>query len=295
MDKKLIPNSTQVPNIVLDLLLPLLPEAEMRCLLYICRRTYGFHWDEDRISFTQFENGITKRDGELLDNGTGLSRPSIAEALRNLAKAGAISIEKNSKGNIYRINLEMDINKVVSEVNQLRKLTNIGKRSLPKQGKLLNLQKKVSKERETKVYASGSKEPSAHSQFIKFFDENCRKTRGIKPIITGKDARNLKRVLDLGMVNGNELEQIALYFLSDRYYKKFAPSISTFLSAGILNGLADSLKNRPTFWKEMDEYMVNIAHRPVVRAGFESIGDRLLKMKAALVASKTITPAKIYE
>lgn len=151
MENKLIPNSTQIPNIVLDLILPELPEAEARCLLYICRRTFGFHKDEDRISFTQFENGITSKDGEILDLGTGLSRPSISEALGNLFKVGMITVRKSSKGNLYQINLNIDSDKVVKEVNQLRELTRSGKATKPKQVKLLNIQKKE-KQRETKVY-----------------------------------------------------------------------------------------------------------------------------------------------
>ena len=284
--KKLIPNTTQIPNIILDLLLPSLPIAEAMCLLYICRRTYGFHKDEDRISFTQFISGIKSRDGKVLDKGTGLVRQSVASALKTLAFSGAIFVEKNSKGNIYRINLEMDIEQVVQKIDQLRKQTAIGLKNRPKQVKLLDLQKK-GKEREIKKdIATGSKEPSAHTSFIRFFDENCRRVRGVKPIITGKDGRNLKRVIELKMVSATELEQLALYFLSDRYYKKFAPSISTFLSAGILNGLADSIKNRPTFWKEMDDYMVRMSvSRPTVQTN--DISERLRAMKEAFLSRST--------
>ena len=88
MDKRLIPNSTQIPNIVLDLLVPKLPPAEARCILYISRRTFGFHRSKDRISLSQFIGGIISRDGKRLDYGTGLSRPSVVEALKNLFKAG---------------------------------------------------------------------------------------------------------------------------------------------------------------------------------------------------------------
>ena len=51
---KLIPNSTQIPNVILDKIIPGIPNAEAKCLLYICRRTYGFHKEKDRISLTQF-------------------------------------------------------------------------------------------------------------------------------------------------------------------------------------------------------------------------------------------------
>ncbi len=153
MEKKLIPNSTQVPNIVLDLLIPRLPEAEARCLLYICRRTYGFHKDEDRISLTQFTEGIKNKYEETLDHGAGLSRPSVVEALKNLAKVDLVLVKKDTRGNFYRINLDLfgdkgwkeRVEQVVSEINQLRKLTNIGKASKPKQVKLPNLQNKGNK------------------------------------------------------------------------------------------------------------------------------------------------------
>lgn len=144
--KTLIPNSTQIPNCLLDLLIPLIPEAEGKCLLYICRRTYGFHKDEDRISFSQFLYGIKDRGGKTLDNGCGLkARASVCEGLRNLSKSNAIFIRKDSKGNYYQINLDMDISKVVQQIDQFRKQTKIGLLNRPKQVHLLNLQKKGNK------------------------------------------------------------------------------------------------------------------------------------------------------
>lgn len=145
----IIPNSTQIPNYVLDMVLPRIPEGEARCLLYICRRTFGFHKQEDNISFTQFENGIKTSQSRQLDFGTGLSRPTISFALSNLIKAGAISVERRSIGNRYRLNIHMDVDKVVKEINQLRKLTKIGKAALPKTVKLFNPQKKEKKEKQS--------------------------------------------------------------------------------------------------------------------------------------------------
>jgi len=80
---------TRVPNLIFDVVAPLLRPAERDCLLYIVRRTYGFadpnggRRARDTISLEQFENGITS--GEyLLDLGTGLSRNTIRKALRGL-------------------------------------------------------------------------------------------------------------------------------------------------------------------------------------------------------------------
>jgi len=136
--EKLIPNSTQVPNVILDLLIPRLPEAEARCMLYICRRTYGFHKREDRISFSQFIKGIKDKNGKQLDYGAGLARSSLSEALKNLKQAEAVFVRKDNKGNYYEINLDMNIDKVVRKVNQLRKKL----RNKPKQEKLFKVVRK---------------------------------------------------------------------------------------------------------------------------------------------------------
>ena len=128
----LIPNSTQLPNIILDRIIPLIPESEARCLIYICRRTFGFHKDTDRISFSQFMNGIKDRRGNVLDYGTGLSKQSVASALKNLANANAIRVAKSRKGNTYQINLHMDVDKVVNLIDQSRKLTKISLKNRPK-------------------------------------------------------------------------------------------------------------------------------------------------------------------
>lgn len=128
----LIPNSTQLPNIILDKVIPLIPEAEARCLIYICRRTFGFHKETDRISFSQFMEGIKDRRGVVLDYGTGLSRQSVAAGLKNLVKAEAIVVSKSRNGNVYKINLHMDVDKVVNLVDQSRRLTKIGLKNRPK-------------------------------------------------------------------------------------------------------------------------------------------------------------------
>ena len=134
----LIPNSSQVPNVILDLVLPRISEAEARCLLYICRRTFGFHKEEDNISFSQFEHGIKSRQGKQLDYGTGLSRPAVNTALQNLIKVGVIFVQQRSMVNRYKLNLHMDVDKVVNEINQLRELTRSSKSSLPKVVKQVN-------------------------------------------------------------------------------------------------------------------------------------------------------------
>lgn len=79
------PTTTATPDTLFDFWLPRLRGPELRCLLFIVRRTYGFKKDEDTISLDQFVSGITTRDGRQLCQGTGLrSRASVTAALNSL-------------------------------------------------------------------------------------------------------------------------------------------------------------------------------------------------------------------
>ena len=78
------PRFTQIPDQLFDELLPLLSGNEVKTLLYICRRTFGFKKDGDNISLAQMVSGITTREGVKLDGGTGLSKASVARALKTL-------------------------------------------------------------------------------------------------------------------------------------------------------------------------------------------------------------------
>jgi len=79
--------TTQVPNIFFDQLLPTLTEAEIKLLLVIIRQTYGWidqrtgkRKQRDRISRKQF---VTK---------TGLCKRVISIALQSLVTKGLVSI-----------------------------------------------------------------------------------------------------------------------------------------------------------------------------------------------------------
>jgi hypothetical protein len=83
--------------------MPHLKEAELRVLLYIIRRTFGFKKNADPISFNQFLNGITAKDGRQLDNGCGIkSRTNLNKALKSLEAKGIITThkERGEKGEL---------------------------------------------------------------------------------------------------------------------------------------------------------------------------------------------------
>lgn len=88
------PRSTAVPDNFFDEVLPELSGAEVKVLLYIFRRTFGFKRDSDNISLSQMVAGITRRDGRILDRGTGLGKTSVARALKQLVKKGYVKKTK---------------------------------------------------------------------------------------------------------------------------------------------------------------------------------------------------------
>ncbi len=107
-------NGTIVPDDVFDVLAPELNEAELRVLLYIVRRTFGFKKDSDNISLRQMVEGITTKDGRVLDRGTGMSKSAVARGLAGLREKKIIvavrnsSAERGNEATTYRLRFEHD-------------------------------------------------------------------------------------------------------------------------------------------------------------------------------------------
>lgn len=87
--------------------------------MYICRRTFGFKKDADNISLSQLVSGITTKEGAQLDGGTGLSKSSVARALKDLEDKNIILRVRRSdpkRGDLpttYQLNI-VDPRSVVS-------------------------------------------------------------------------------------------------------------------------------------------------------------------------------------
>lgn len=97
------PNGTIFPDVLIDRVMPHLSGAEFKALAYIVRRTFGFKKESDSISLDQICNGITKRDGSVLDEGTGLARKTAVAAIQGLESKGVIRCQRRSspeKGNL---------------------------------------------------------------------------------------------------------------------------------------------------------------------------------------------------
>ena len=106
------PNYTQVPDELFDALMYHLSGAELKVVLYICRRTYGFKKASDNISLNQMLNGIVKKSGERLDLGVGIkSKTTLLKALKDLCDNGIIvtehrsSVEKGHEPTNYRLRM----------------------------------------------------------------------------------------------------------------------------------------------------------------------------------------------
>lgn len=90
-----IPSYTQVPDLLFDILLPYLSDPELRVLLYIIRRTFGFKKDRDNISLQQITEGIVRRDGERLDYGCGVGKTAAIKAVKGLVEKNIIAKQNN--------------------------------------------------------------------------------------------------------------------------------------------------------------------------------------------------------
>ena len=65
------PNFTQIPNIILDNASKF-SNAEFKILCFICRKTFGWHKEKDRIAYSQ------------IIDGTGLGKNTIPRIIKLL-------------------------------------------------------------------------------------------------------------------------------------------------------------------------------------------------------------------
>jgi hypothetical protein len=100
-----------VPDELFDELMADLSGAELKVLLYIMRRTFGFKKEADNISLSQICRGITDKEGQVIDRGTGLSISTAVAALKGLAEKNIIlatrrqSATKGHEATTYQLNL----------------------------------------------------------------------------------------------------------------------------------------------------------------------------------------------
>jgi len=109
----LIPNTTQVPNVLMDEVMRTLSTAAVKVLFAICRYTYGFGKQSDSISLKQ------------LQDMTGLSRWSVIRCrneLGNLIRTIPGSA-KGQRASVYTLNLDISSGQLVTLCDQSQKVT----------------------------------------------------------------------------------------------------------------------------------------------------------------------------
>ena len=139
--EKLKPNFTQFPNIIFDELLSELKDAELKCLCYIIRRTYGFQRDSDKIALSQFEYGLVSHTGVQLDYGTGMSKRSIIRGLQSLERKNIISSDEKYNHKTYTVNLSWNGDKS-TPIENGDKISHNGDKSTPIMVPKVHIQKK---------------------------------------------------------------------------------------------------------------------------------------------------------
>lgn len=106
------PTTTPVPDLLFDHVMQALNEGELKVLLYIIRRTFGFKKQSDDISLAQMVEGIVTKEGKILDRGAGLSKKTVMAALRSLKEKNLIEATRNrdeENGNLptsYRLKMQ---------------------------------------------------------------------------------------------------------------------------------------------------------------------------------------------
>ena len=97
MTRSLIPNSTQIPDVILDEWMPHLSGAELTIVLTVARKTFGWGKSYDRIGIAQ------------MMECTGLKRRAVQLACDSLEAAGILAIRVSGDGvtpNAYKLNMD---------------------------------------------------------------------------------------------------------------------------------------------------------------------------------------------
>lgn len=100
------PNYTQVPNCIFDYWMQILSHVDFKILLHVCRKTFGWHKTEDKISISQ------------ISRETGISKSSVILGLQRLIDFELIikikskdEFDGSDAPNCYEIHIHEDIEK----------------------------------------------------------------------------------------------------------------------------------------------------------------------------------------
>src|SRR4030042_5401839 len=90
-------NFTRIPNAFLEAMSIIDTVGEMKVVYYILRHTWGFRDDCKKITLDEFQYGRKYKDGTRLDDGTGLTKPTIIDGLARAEEHGFIEVEVDGR------------------------------------------------------------------------------------------------------------------------------------------------------------------------------------------------------
>lgn len=106
-------NWVKLPTVIINRLSDFSSKSELVCVLYILRHTWGYQnfGGSCRISLDEFENGRKNSNGDRLDSGVGMSKPSIVSGLKSAIDNGYIiclvdNVDKGRITHYYSLRME---------------------------------------------------------------------------------------------------------------------------------------------------------------------------------------------
>ena len=88
-------NFFRLPNEWTDITARITSLAELKLVEYVLKHTWGYSEFDmvKKITTDEFMSGRKKKNGERIDTGTGLSKPSVIEGLHSAVKHGLLEVE----------------------------------------------------------------------------------------------------------------------------------------------------------------------------------------------------------
>lgn len=228
----------------------LLTGSEQKVLDYILRHTWGYNKTSDRISISQFRDGIiNKKTGKIVDKGTGIKKRNvILKAIKRLEKLGFIrTIQKPGKIKEFKLvtNGYTTSNQrlPVASNQRLHTITDVTIKDIQEGKSSVSL-------RSTDSPSSSKAQPPSEAspilkakdpkvqEVIQFFYDACEKIRSFKPRISPHvEVKMIKSYLKDFTVD--QLTDELDWFLKSEECEKLGCTIKVALSAYVFNKWLD--------------------------------------------------------
>lgn len=129
---------TQIPNELFEVLFSSdLVGSEVKILIFISRKTYGFHKDSDQISLSQFQNKL------------GFSRQTVVDGLRKLRLVKLIRLVSKGKSRLASNEWLIDLSDHQNKLVNLSRLVYSTTKKLVRQGR--HTKESITKERKKRT------------------------------------------------------------------------------------------------------------------------------------------------